>query len=50
MKCFLVIRFTDPRKTIRKWCGSYSVALSELQMISSDNVDSIVEVKLEFDR
>lgn len=50
MKCFLVIRFTDPRKTIRKWCGSYSVALSELQMLCAANVDSVVEVKIEFDR
>lgn len=46
-RAFLIIRYCDTRKTVRKWCASVVVALAELCMLES-NAD-ITEIKIEID-
>lgn len=45
-KVFLIVRYSDSRKTIRKWCSNFTVALAELCMLDQHGV---IEVKIEVD-
>ena len=46
-RAFLIIRYRDRLKTVRKWCSSVTVALAELCMLESDA--DITEIKIEVD-
>lgn len=46
VRVFLIVRYSDTRKTIRKWCSNFTVALAELCMLDQDGV---TEVKIEVD-